>query len=208
MLLWYQRAARRADDPVSRRCSRCRCVFTIGVALILATADGLLPRRAAPRSKSRSPSCSGRRRSSTSWSACPSGCGCSILLSPMSPFVVAYQKLFFYPGVAGGDGLAGRDHLRGRARSSSARRWSWRSKIASRSSSSARSSTRRGGLEAVPAQAQRVGRAEGPLPRPPASQPAAVGRGVLGAARTSRCGSSAARRSAWSAGTDRARARS
>ena len=90
----------------------------------------------------------------------------------MSPFVVAYQQMFFYrewPDATVwliASTYAARRVRRRRAALPA------RSKTGSRSSSSAghRSAV---GLQAVPAAAQRVGRAEGPLPRPAASGHAA-----------------------------------
>ena len=56
-------------------------LFTIGVALILATGDRVLPRRRATCSRSRSRCCSGRRRSSTSCRQVPARLPRSILLA-------------------------------------------------------------------------------------------------------------------------------
>ena len=103
-----------------------------------------------------------------------------ILLSPVSPFVVAYQQFFFYREWPDGDGLAG-------GRDSRARRVH-RRRVAV---PGVRGSVH--GAVVVPViDAQAVskrfllrhnasGRAQGPLPRPLASAAAAVGRGVLGA---------------------------
>ena len=97
-------------------------VFTIGIALILADASR--------RSSATSGICSKWRLAVLFWTTpivyelqqVPERLRLLILLSPMSPFVVAYQKLFFYREWPERDRLArGRAPMRS-ARSSSAPR--------------------------------------------------------------------------------------
>ena len=192
----------------SRCSSRCRCVFTIGVALILATATAFFRdvrhllevalARAVLDDADRLRAAAGARAAAAADPAQP-----DVAVRRRLPADLLLPRSGRTPTVW----LVAMALCRS-ARSSSARCSFWRSKTGSRSSCRWPVIDARGGLQAVPAAAQRVGRAQGPLPRPAASEQPPVDRGVLGAAGTSRSASTAARRSAWSAATDRARARS
>ena len=105
-----------------------------------------------------------------------------ILLSPMSPFVVAYQKLFFFrewpePTVWLVATHLCRRRVRGRRGAGPRVR---RSLHGAALVTTVIEAQRR--LQAVPAEAQRVGGAESPVPRASCiREPPAVGRRVLGA---------------------------
>ena len=93
-----------------------------------------------------------------------------ILLSPMSPFVVAYQKMFFFREWPEATRVAGCRHLcrwrvRGRRGAGSCLR---RSLHGAALVTTVIEAQRR--LQAVPAETQRVGGAEGPVPGPSAAR--------------------------------------
>ena len=71
-------------------------LFTIGVALILATRDRVSPRRAPPGRDRPHDALLDDAHRLRAEGTCRNGLRLLILLSPMSPYVAAYQQIFYY----------------------------------------------------------------------------------------------------------------